>query len=462
MNAPMAIDVRGVSKRFGALEVLRDVALRVEPGRVVALLGSSGCGKTTLLRTIAGLERLDAGEVRVGDRLLSAGDGSDRGGGAHRDGGRDVHVPPEKRRVGMVFQDWALFPHLTVAQNVGYGLPRTERQGPRVAAALDMVGLDRLGDRQPGTLSGGQQQRVALARALAPQPGVLLLDEPFSNLDSTLRVQVRTEVHQLLAELGVTTVFVTHDQEEAFVLGDEVAVMQAGRIVQQAGPSELYARPATPWIASFVGDANLVAGEARGDRAATPVGDVALDVDATGPASGPVEVVLRAEQLLLEPIDDAANRGVPATVELTEYYGHDTVYLVRPDGGPPVRARAGATPRFAPGDRVAVNHGGPPADPRRPAGSARSRPPGAASPRPHPPARPVGRLPPAHDRRAAPHAPTIRRPRRARRGDGAAAPCPPRHLRRGGARRPRPGRARRLLCPLRPQAVGRTSRRPGR
>src|ERR671910_1288081 len=134
MNAPMAIDVRGVSKRFGALEVLRDVALRVEPGRVVALLGSSGCGKTTLLRTIAGLERLDAGEVRVGDRLLSAGDGSDRGGGAHRDGGRGLHVPPEKRHVGMVFQDWALFPHLTVAQNVGYGLPRRERRGPRVAA----------------------------------------------------------------------------------------------------------------------------------------------------------------------------------------------------------------------------------------------------------------------------------------------------------------------------------------
>ena len=346
MNGPVAIDVRAASKRFGALEVLRRVDLRVEPGRIVALLGSSGCGKTTLLRTIAGLERLDGGQVTVGERVLSA---------------PGVHVPPERRRVGMVFQDWALFPHMTVTQNVGYGLRRAERSGPRVEAALGMVGLEGLGDRQPGTLSGGQQQRVALARALAPQPGVLLLDEPFSNLDSTLRVQVRTEVHQLLAELGVTTVFVTHDQEEAFVLGDEVAVMQAGRIVQQAGPSELYTRPATPWIARFVGDANLVAGEARGDRAATPVGDVALDVDATGRTTGPVEVVLRAEQLLLEPIDDPSTRGVPATVELTEYYGHDTVYLVRPDGGPPVRARAGATPRFARGDRVAVAYGGPPA-----------------------------------------------------------------------------------------------------
>jgi iron(III) transport system ATP-binding protein len=352
MNAPVAIDVQGVSKSFGALEVLRDVDLRVGPGRIVALLGSSGCGKTTLLRTIAGLERPDSGQVRVGDRVLSA---------AGRDGG--VHVPPERRRVGMVFQDWALFPHLTVAQNVGYGLPRAERGGQRVAAALHMVGLDGLGERHPTTLSGGQQQRVALARALAPQPGVLLLDEPFSNLDSTLRVQVRTEVHQLLAELGVTTVFVTHDQEEAFVLGDEVAVMQVGRIVQQASPAELYARPATAWVATFVGDANLVSGDARGDRAVTSVGDVPLDLDGGADLHGRVDVVLRAEQLRLDPLDrpGSGTQGVAATVELTEYYGHDTVYLVRPDGGAPVRARAAATPRFGRGDRVAVTYDGPPA-----------------------------------------------------------------------------------------------------
>jgi iron(III) transport system ATP-binding protein len=228
-----------------------------------------------------------------------------------------------------------------------------------------MVGLDGLGDRQPATMSGGQQQRVALARALAPQPRVLLLDEPFSNLDSTLRVQVRTEVHQLLAELGITTVFVTHDQEEAFVLGDEVAVMQTGRIVQQARPAELYARPASPWVATFVGDANLVTGDGRGDHAMTPVGDVALDVARSrGSARGPIEVVLRAEQLRLEPLgslDAQGARGVPATVQLTEYYGHDTVYLVRPDGGEPVRARAAATPRFERGDRVLVTYDGPPA-----------------------------------------------------------------------------------------------------
>jgi iron(III) transport system ATP-binding protein len=227
------------------------------------------------------------------------------------------------------------------------------------------VGLDELGGRQPATMSGGQQQRVALARALAPQPGVLLLDEPFSNLDSTLRVQVRTEVHQLLADLGVTTVFVTHDQEEAFVLGDEVAVMQSGRIVQQARPAELYARPATPWVATFVGDANLVVGDGRGDHAVTAVGDVALDVSRTGgSARGPVEVVLRAEQLRLDPLGAAnadGGRGVPATVQLIEYYGHDTVYLVRPDGAEPVRARAAATPQFGRGDRVLLTYEGPPA-----------------------------------------------------------------------------------------------------
>jgi iron(III) transport system ATP-binding protein len=337
-KGPDAIAVAGANKRFGDVDVLRQVDLRVEPGAVVSLLGPSGCGKTTLLRAIAGLERLDGGEVRIGDRLVS---------------GPGAHVPPERRRVGMVFQDWALFPHLSVAQNVGYGLPRAERAGARVDDALAMVGLGGLGERSPGTLSGGQQQRVALARALAPQPGVLLLDEPFSNLDSALRVQVRTEVHQLLAELAVTTVFVTHDQEEAFVLGDQVAVMHGGRIVQQASPSGLYAQPATPWVATFVGDANLVGGTAAGGTATTAVGPVALDAE----LDGAVQVVLRPEDLRLVAL--SGRDGVPATVELCEYYGHDTVYLVRPDGGEPLRARAGSVPQFQRGDRVAVTYRGP-------------------------------------------------------------------------------------------------------
>ncbi len=336
-----AIAVRGARKRFGDVEVLRDVDLVVAPGSVVALLGPSGCGKTTLLRSIAGLERLDGGEVRIGGAVAS---------------GPGVHVPPERRRVGMVFQDWALFPHLTVGQNVGYGLPRADRRGPRVDAALAMVGLAGLGDRSPGTLSGGQQQRVALARALAPEPGVLLLDEPFSNLDSALRVQVRTEVHQLLADLQVTTVFVTHDQEEAFVLGDEVAVMHDGAIVQQAPPAGLYARPATPWVATFVGDANLVEATADGHTAASPVGPITLEA----PLAGPVRLVLRPEELALSP-RSMSEVGVAGVVELTEYHGHDTVYLVRPAEGDTLRVRAGAAPRFRRGDEVVLRYVGGPA-----------------------------------------------------------------------------------------------------
>ena len=339
-----AIEVAGLSKSFGPAEVLHDVDLTVEQGSVVALLGPSGCGKTTLLRTIAGLERPQAGSVTLFGRLTS---------------GPGVHVPPEKRHVGMVFQDWALFPHLTVAQNVGYGLPRAERRGARVDDVLEMVGLAGLGDRSPGTLSGGQQQRVALARALAPRPKVLLLDEPFSNLDTALRARVRSEVHQLLAELGVTTVFVTHDQEEAFVLGDVVAVMQAGRVVQQATPAELYARPVDAWVATFVGDANLVEGQAVGDEAVTAVGHVVLEQPV---AAGVVQVMLRPEELRLDP---PGNGGVPAVVELQEYYGHDTMYLVRPDGAdddtPALRVRAGSVPRFRRGDRVAISYVGPPA-----------------------------------------------------------------------------------------------------
>jgi iron(III) transport system ATP-binding protein len=343
MNTPAAIQVTNLRKSFGAVPVLEGVDLTVPAGSVVALLGPSGCGKTTLLRTIAGLERADAGDIRIGGRLVA---------------GPGTHVAPERRRVGMVFQDWALFPHLTVAQNVGYGLPRRDRKGRRIDEVLAMVGLEGAGPRSPGTLSGGQQQRVALARALAPRPGVLLLDEPFSNLDATLRIQVRSEVHRLLTELDVTTAFVTHDQEEAFLLGDEVAVVRGGRVVQQAPPSDLYTRPATPWVAAFVGDANLVDGVATGHRASTALGAVPLD----RAERGDVRVLLRPEELRLDPLDGSSSpSGAAATVELREYYGHDTVYVVRADGGPEVRVRAGSVPRFRRGDRVAVRYDGPPA-----------------------------------------------------------------------------------------------------
>jgi iron(III) transport system ATP-binding protein len=328
-----AVGVRasGIDKRFGETQVLHAVDLSVEPGTIVALLGPSGCGKTTLLRILAGLERPDAGTVVIGGRDVTA-------------------VPPERRNVGMVFQDWALFPHMTVERNVGYGIPKRDPdRRRRIDEALALVGLTGLGDRLPATLSGGQQQRVALARALAPRPSVLLLDEPFSNLDTSLRVQVRGEVHALLADLGVTSVFVTHDQDEAFVLGDHVAVMSEGRIVQADRPAELYARPATPWVATFVGDANLVDGDATGTTAATALGSVEL-VEA---ASGPVQVLVRPEMVRLRP-------GGDAVVELTEYYGHDSLYVVRTEAGTTVRVRAAAAPVAQRGDKVAVEYAGPP------------------------------------------------------------------------------------------------------
>ena len=327
------IEVTSLHKRFGDQAVLRGVDLHVAPHRVVALLGPSGCGKTTLLRTLAGLEQPDRGSIEVSGEVVV---------------GPSVWVAPERRRIGMVFQDWALFPHLDVAGNVGYGLPRKERTAERIEAALEIVDLGGLAKRQPGTLSGGQQQRVALARAIAPEPAVLLLDEPFSNLDSSLRVQVRSEIHQLLVELGVTTVFVTHDQEEAFVLGDEVAVMSEGQIVQQATPADLYAHPATPWVAGFVGDANLLAGSAEGREARTAIGVVPL----LATDHGPVTVLLRPEDLRL-------TSGGDSVVELIEYYGHDTVYLVQPAEGPRMRVRAGAAPQHRRGDLVTITYAGP-------------------------------------------------------------------------------------------------------
>ncbi len=322
------VEVRGVDKSFGDTSVLRSIDLSVEPGTSLALLGPSGCGKTTLLRLIAGLDRPNTGTIHVGNEVMVDG---------------ATWVPPEKRNIGMVFQDWALFPHLTVGRNVGYGLPRAERKGPRVHEALDMVGLADLADRMPDTLSGGQQQRVALARAIAPRPTVLLLDEPFSNLDSALRVGVRTEVHRLLVDLGITSVFVTHDQEEAFVLGDQVAVMQDGRIEQIGAPQDIYRSPSSPWIASFVGEVNVLEGTGSGVVADTVLGQLPLAT----PGNGPVSVLVRPEDLEL------ATDG-PSTVTLTEYYGHDMMVTVAIDGGTEVQVRAPARASWSRGDQVSV------------------------------------------------------------------------------------------------------------
>jgi iron(III) transport system ATP-binding protein len=337
-HAPVeaGVSVRSLSKSFDGVAVLDGVDLRVEPGTLVSLLGPSGCGKTTLLRLLAGLEQPDGGTVSVDGRVLA---------------GPGTFVPPERRRISLVFQDWALFPHMSVADNVGYGLGRTADRNGRIEQALTMVGLGGLGGRMPGTLSGGQQQRVALARAVAPEPSILLLDEPFSNLDTSLRAQVRSEVHELLVDLGITTVVVTHDQDEAFVLGDQVAVMQAGRIVQQDTPAGLYANPASPWVASFVGDANLIDGTVNTGTettsATTAIGAVPLRGVPVGGVGGAAQVLVRPEECHL-------TMGGDARVELVEYYGHDTVYVVGLAGGSRMRVRETSAPRAGRGDAVSV------------------------------------------------------------------------------------------------------------
>ncbi len=347
-GAPVVID--GVSKRFGATQAVDDVSLDVTPGEIVALLGPSGCGKTTLLRILAGLEAPDAGTVTVGGDLLSAP-------------GR--LVPPERRRLGMVFQDWALFPHLTVAGNVAFGLSREQAAAGLVDATLDLVHLRHLSERKPHELSGGQAQRVALARSLAPRPRVMLFDEAFSNLDTELRVAVRSEVTEILRALRLTAVFVTHDQEEAFVLGDRVAVMRGGRLVQADTPAELYEHPVDPWVASFVGEANLFPAVAGAEHARTAVGAIRLKAA----LQGACQVLVRPEHLHIaaEPAGSTSGPGAAGTVTGVEFYGHDTSYRVSVgDGAIGVRGEPGSVlvrsmsaPRFRTGDRVSLRYDGP-------------------------------------------------------------------------------------------------------
>ena len=318
-----------LSKHFGDVVALDATTVAVARGEFVALLGPSGCGKTTLLRLIAGFERPDAGTIELDGRSVV---------------GR-AWVPPERRRVGMVFQDYALFPHLTVAENVAFGVER-RRRATRVPEVLEQVRLADHGARYPHELSGGQQQRVALARALAPEPALVLLDEPWSNIDPVLRGSMRDELARVLRASGATVVLVTHEQEEAFSLADRVALMQDGRIVQVGPPEEVYYTPATRWAAEFVGAANLVPGEVVGGEVRTRFGRFPL----AGPnGQRAVDALIRPELLELE-VDP---RGVGEVVT-REFRGHDVFYRLRLEDGTVVCSQRPSTETVSLGARVRV------------------------------------------------------------------------------------------------------------
>jgi iron(III) transport system ATP-binding protein len=335
------LQVTGLRKGYGRQPVLRGVDLDVPAGSLTAVLGLSGCGKTTLLRVIAGFERAERGEIRLGDRSL--------------DDGRS-YVPPEKRGIGYVPQEGALFPHLDVAGNVGFGLTRAERRGGTlVGELLEMVGIAHLSRRLPHQLSGGEQQRVALARALARRPLALLLDEPFSSLDASMRTRVREEVHGLLREQGVTTVLVTHDQEEALSLADSVAVLRDGTIVQQGAPAELYEHPADERLARFLGAVNVLYASFLGGTAQTPIGPLPLTAATGGDGAG--AVMLRPEQLEVLPLARGGEDGVAGRVEECRYYGHDALLQIRTgedENGELLVARVAGSEALAAGTPVRV------------------------------------------------------------------------------------------------------------
>ena len=307
------VSIRGVTRKFGSTVAVDAADLEIARGELFALLGPSGCGKTTLLRLIGGLDTPDAGAISLDGRTLN-------------DAG--TFVPPEKRNVVMVFQDFALFPHMTVAKNVAFGLPRRAAKG-RVEELLTLVGLARLGKRMPHELSGGQQQRVALARALAPEPKLILLDEPFSNLDPAIRQRVRGEVRQLLRDVGITAVFVTHDQDEALSLADRVAVMMDGRVRRVGTPREVYTEPGDREVAEFIGHPNFLPGDCREGSATCALGRFTVDAP-----DGPCDVLVRAESVSL-----VEGGGVPATVLSVEYFGREVLAHVRLASDEVIRCR---------------------------------------------------------------------------------------------------------------------------
>ncbi|MDT0211696.1 ABC transporter ATP-binding protein [Curtobacterium sp. BRD11] len=332
------VELEAVEKHYGSHRALAGLSLRIEPGEFVSLLGPSGCGKTTALRALAGLEAIDAGAIRIDGVDVDA-------------------VPVERRDIGMVFQQYSLFPHMTVRQNVSFGLEMRKVAAParreRVIEALDMVHLAGLADRFPHQLSGGQQQRVALARALVTRPRVLLLDEPLSALDAKVRVSLRDEIRRIQSDLGITTVFVTHDQEEALAVSDRIAVMNAGGIEQVGTPEELYRHPVSAFTADFVGQSNRLRGDLRsGDVFVYGFHVPALAADT---ADGPVLAYVRPEDVAF------AAEGVTGTVVTSSFLGSIRRTTVRLDDDTVVTVQHEVGDRRAAGDAVALRLLGAPA-----------------------------------------------------------------------------------------------------
>ncbi|MEK6256884.1 MAG: ABC transporter ATP-binding protein [Chloroflexota bacterium] len=279
-----AVNGVGLYKKFGDITALDNLNISVSPGEILVVVGPSGCGKSTALRLIAGFERPDAGEITLGDEVVS---------------NQRKFVPPEKRGVGMVFQEYALFPHLSVFNNVAFGLAGNQHREADTRSMLKLVGLEKAADRFPHELSGGQRQRVALARALAPRPILVLLDEPFSNLDADRRLHMREEVRVILRGINATAIFVTHDQEEALYMGDRLAVMDQGTIVQVGTPEEIFHDPATRFVAEFMGNTDFLPGKVVKDGIETEIGIIPQKVDLD--LGTEVELAVRADDILFEP-----------------------------------------------------------------------------------------------------------------------------------------------------------------